>query len=241
MAGEEFETRVDRLLKAIKDNRLIAVLVVIGVVVIGIAQFTTALNDILKFVDSWRQPSPADEGIARQVEMAPSTEASPCAAEGGAAAVRAYAIAVVYPDSLASFVTENAQAFALDGGATKCFRLLTTGLLSGELRVAHEAYERTLAAEMPQGAIEHQRSMVSTYKQAAETFSELASILPPLAEGDAGPYQASQLYQTTQLLNQVWNLTELPPEHSNQLRQFMFQFTEEHAQVLIHGLGSRSN
>ena len=48
--------RTDRLISVLKDNKYLAVVVVIGLVVIGVAQFTTALRDLKQHLTSAPEP-----------------------------------------------------------------------------------------------------------------------------------------------------------------------------------------
>ncbi len=66
------ETHVDRFLTALKNNRLFAVVVLIGIFIIAISQFTNAVSDILDFFGSYsptEQPAPGEETAGPTASM----------------------------------------------------------------------------------------------------------------------------------------------------------------------------
>ncbi len=206
MAEKGSKTRVDRIWESIKNNRFVAGLIVAGAIVISVGQLTGALSDIMTFLNRWNSTE-TDTALSKpNVESGKSTDSSPCASNGGAAAIRAYALAFSDPDSLPEFVKENAMLFARDGNTTKCLSFLTLQLRDGSLAKTYENYNARLQAMKPLGAIgEPWRDPAIGMMALANSLQSLTSTLPLIAEGDASAYYESEIVANAQ---QIWTLTK---------------------------------
>src|SRR5262245_55093104 len=67
--SEKQPTKVDQLLASIKNNRIIAIVIVFAIVVIGLASFTDALSKLGKFV----RPSSSTESPNAQPNKKPAS------------------------------------------------------------------------------------------------------------------------------------------------------------------------
>ena len=214
MEKKSNKTLVDRLWQTIKNNRLVAILIIFGAIVIAVGQFTSALDDILSFIDRWGKTenntvAPKSGRLIHQEKPI-----SPCVSEGGAMAIKAYAIAVSYPDSLPAFITEHATMFAVDGEAIECFRILSSKLLSTALTgpsptsIENKAHE--LARELGSPnladafANELQKERLDAYRL-SKFMQSLAATLPSIAKGTVETYHNSEIYQQ---MNLLWSITE---------------------------------
>jgi pimeloyl-ACP methyl ester carboxylesterase len=119
--------------------------------------------------------------------FAPETS-SPCASEGSAIAVRAYALARTDDKAFAAYVRENASLFAEDGVVIKCLQVLTFALT--KLAVEKEPLPRNPPEIM------FLRLLGGTGETGvlADQLSQLAATLPALAKGDKSQYEQTDIY-----------------------------------------------
>jgi hypothetical protein len=207
------QTQVDRWLKRLKNNRVVAVTIVVAIGLAGVAQFTKSIGDLLDFFRRYtnspgnsQQQSALASGkgatVAAETEQFTAGQASPCAAEGGSAAVRAYALALVDPQGLAMFVRENATLFAADGPAVKCLQLLSSTVRHEripELSPPRDPQRRTWELALPPDLLKTIESLpanqiasgVSEEEFLADNSARLSAVLPAVAAGDDTRYRTS--------------------------------------------------
>jgi hypothetical protein len=165
--------------------------------------------------------------------------------DAGGKLIRAYALAVSYPDQVPSFVADQRQSFQADGEVVRYGKLLAAQLRGGALSgpAPHEVREQAadlagrvgagqLAGPLADGLMANMTDLMLL----ADYVSALLETLPALAAGDLQPYRHTLLYQSMSLL---WNNAAalLGVAGVEPIRQLSLQLNEWYVGNLVMALG----
>ena len=241
MAEKGSKTLVDKIWLILKNNRFIAGFIVVGAIVVAIGQFTGALNDIMTFWERWDSTQKVTTPSKPNAQYREMSDRSPCAGNGGAAAIRAYAMAWSDPESLPKFVKENAMLFAKDGNTTKCLSLLTTHLRIGSISMdkALANFKKQFQDRKPPGVTgESWRDPSTEMWKLADYLQSLTTTLPLVAEGDTSDYYKSAIVTNAQ---KIWALMQTDPDLQTTMRALTEELNAQLMGELIAALPQEVN
>jgi hypothetical protein len=167
------------------------------------------------------------------------TQAKTCKGVAGDTIVKAYALAVSYPDNVPEFVLINASQFHADGDAIRCGSVLASQLRSEALtgpspnairehaaKVAGQSGRPDLGPKIADDMI----SLNGDFLILAAYFQNLVDTLPAMLTGDITMYRDTLIYKNSKT---GWGIIEnsglLPQKDIEAFRDLTMELSEWYA------------